>query len=191
MNTTFSLDRRVEKVFPTVIRHKGNTFFVNADFRNILRILRMNDDPEVLEILKPNYLAKWFFQDSLPESTDDAIEIFRFFLSGKDEDETRVSEPQFDFEFDAEEIYASFLKEYSIDLFEVPYMHWKKFIILLSNLSDDSPFRQKVRLRFMDVSGYKGKELLKVMEAKEAVQIPVKYTKEELDEMKAFEAEWG
>lgn len=189
MNTTFTLDKRINKVFPTEVRHNGSTFSINADFRNILRIIRMNNDTDVLSLQKPYLIAKWFFNDEFPD-IDSAMDIFEEFMGAGDEYD-RAQEPMFDFEFDAEEIYASFLKDYSIDLLEIPFMHWRKFLILLSNLSDESPFRQKIKLRFMDLTGYKGKELLKLMEAKEAVQIPIRYTKEELAEMAEFEAEWG
>ena len=187
MNTPFSLDRAKSKVFPESISYEGNTFFINADFRNILRIMRMSNDNEILEVQKPYLIVKWFFKDEIDVET--GLTLFRQFLGERDDQEEK--EPEFDFEFDAKEIYVSFLTDYGIDLFETGFMHWNKFITLLSNLSEDSPFQRKLRLRFMDLSGYKGKELVKRMEAKEAVQIPVRYTKDELIEMAEFEAEWG
>ncbi|MBR5216207.1 MAG: hypothetical protein IKV80_08315 [Bacteroidales bacterium] len=188
MNTTFSLSKQKEKVFPDYIQYDGNTFFINADFRNILRIMRMYDDDSILQIQKPYLLLKWFFRDEIDEVT--GIDLFKQFMGTADENDSQ-SEQQFDFEFDAKEIYASFLKEYFIDLVDIPFLHWRKFIILLSNLSDECPFRQKIRLRFMDLKDYKGEQLVKLQEAKDAVQLPVRYTREELEEMRQFEAEWG
>lgn len=49
---------------------------------------------------------------------------------------------------DAEYLYASFLYDYNIDLFEVQgELHWDKFNALLVSLSDESKFKQVVSIR--------------------------------------------
>jgi hypothetical protein len=59
---------------------------------------------------------------------------------------------EYDFNVDAERIYASFLMDYNIDLHqERGKMHWKKFIALLSGLSEKTPFMQVVNIRTMDI----------------------------------------
>ena len=69
------------------------------------------------------------------------------------EGEQPQSKPKiFDFKVDAERIYASFMMDYGIDLFEEQgKMHWKKFIALLSGLSERTPFMQVVNIRTMEV----------------------------------------
>lgn len=62
---------------------------------------------------------------------------------------------------------------------------------MLENLSPKSPFKQKIQLRFKDLSGLKGKALFEAQEAKEAVQLPVKLTAEELQEQAEFDSVWG
>lgn len=58
------------------------------------------------------------------------------------------SEPVFDFTQDAAIIYASFLYDYGIDLYEQQgKLHWKKFLALLSSLSEKSKFGQVVGIR--------------------------------------------
>jgi len=57
-----------------------------------------------------------------------------------------------DIEKDAELIYASFLFDYKMDLFEQHgKLHWRKFIALLNGLSEDSPFMQVIRIRTMEI----------------------------------------
>ncbi|MHC5407340.1 Gp15 family bacteriophage protein [Listeria seeligeri] len=49
---------------------------------------------------------------------------------------------------DAEYIYASFLYDYNIDLFDVQgKLHWDKFNALLISLSEDSKFKQVISIR--------------------------------------------
>ncbi|MBC2071758.1 Gp15 family bacteriophage protein [Listeria seeligeri] len=49
---------------------------------------------------------------------------------------------------DAEYIYASFLYDYNIDLFDVQgELHWDKFNALLISLSEDSKFKQVISIR--------------------------------------------
>ncbi|MBM5707362.1 Gp15 family bacteriophage protein [Listeria ivanovii] len=49
---------------------------------------------------------------------------------------------------DAEYIYASFLYDYNIDLFDVQgKLHWEKFNALLISLSEDSKFKQVISIR--------------------------------------------
>ena len=102
-------------------------------------------------------------------------------------------EPQFCYNFDAEEIYAGFLSEYGIDLTDISFMHWYKFRILLNNLSAESAFKKKIELRFMDLSGFTGQTLADMAEAKAAVQLPSdEYDEEEQSrEIEEFNETWG
>lgn len=53
-----------------------------------------------------------------------------------------------DFTIDAAEIYASFMRDYRIDLVEEQgQMHWCRFIALFEGLSDDTPIKQIMRIR--------------------------------------------
>lgn len=185
----FSLSKHKEKVFPNSVIEARSTFFINADFRNILKILRMLADNSVLDRQKPFLLCKLFYTHEVP--LEPILPFYRFLFAGNPAEEKDVErEQQFDFEFDAEEIYASFLLEYATDLFEVDFLHWYKFKIMLANLSVNSPLAKKVQLRFMDLKDYKGKDKMDLEQAKEAAQIPEKYTWEELREIREFERKW-
>ena len=59
---------------------------------------------------------------------------------------------EYDFNVDAERIYASFLMDYNLDLFEQQgKLHWKKFMSLLGGLSEKTPFMQVVNIRTMEI----------------------------------------
>lgn len=71
------------------------------------------------------------------------------------DDITSDEEPQipiYDFKEDAERIYASFLFDYNLDLFETQgKLQWHKFIALFENLSTDSPMGQAMMYRACEV----------------------------------------
>jgi hypothetical protein len=182
--SSLSLGKSKARNFPCEI----GGFPIDANFRNILKIMRMISDPAILPRSRPRLLAKWFFTGDAPP---DAAEVFRGFLLAGASPAARQREPRLDFEFDADEIYADFLSVYGIDLIETEFLHWRKFLTLLAALPPDGALGRKIRLRFADLKDFKGSDLSDMLEAKEAVLIPVKRTREELKELKAFEAEWG
>lgn len=186
-NMTFSLRKKRSKLFPETIECCGVKYGINADFRNVLKILAILRDPEILDIQKPKLLLSLFFKGTPPIN---GVDMFCDFLGGGEEGDDN-KETQYDFEFDSEEIYSSFFMQYGIDLVEEKYLHWYKFLILLKGLSADTPFQKKIELRFADLKGLKGKELTKAAQAKERVQLPVNYTAKELAEIRKFEEEWG
>lgn len=134
---------------------------------------------------KPLLIQRLFFIDSVP------LDGFACFLRFLDYNpETPQTEPQFDFEFDAKEIYADFLRYYGIDLMEQD-VHYHRFMLLLSNLPAESALKKKIELRFADTSKLKGKERARLEEEKAKVQIPVHLTREEQKEQEKFIKEWG
>ena len=183
------LDQRKETVFPTQIDGCG----INPDFRVILKILRVLHDDEMFPLQRQIMALQWFFNKPAPAN---GAELLWKFIQGdeepKDNQNNVTEKPRFDWEFDAPEIYASFVSDYRIDLYDMDFLHWRKFLILFQNLSADSPFKTKIRLRFMDLKGVKGKQLTETRKAKESVQIPEKLTWDEMEMLRRYggEAIW-
>ena len=63
-------------------------------------------------------------------------------------------------------IYAAFLSEYGIDLQDVEDLHWWKFSALFDALPDDTKIKQVMRIRGMDTSGLKKKEIKRLNDLK-------------------------
>lgn len=144
----------------------GSAFAICTSFRTVLKILRLLDDPEVLEEHKNALLCKWFFPQEVPENWP---EVFGSFLRCGDEPE-QESGKELDYEFDAPEIYSSFMQLYGIDLFETD-MHWWKFRALLTGcIACPCALREKLRLRRLDVSCCADRA--EAQRAKDSVQIP-------------------
>lgn len=185
-----SLSRKIEKALPDTIKVDGSAFKINPDFRNILRILRMLSDDSIMEAQRPMLLAKWFYSGDPPP---DPVEPFSNFLAervdGGGHGKSQQTEPprRFDFEFDAEEIYTSFLEQYGINLLRTEYLHWHEFMALLAGLGENTAFQRKIHVRFLDTKGLKGDALAKAKRAKDAVQIPTRHSKEAIEAMRRIE----
>ena len=217
----FLLYQKKDKAYPERIKIGDDLYYINADFRNILRIFDMLNDGNIPEHKKIEKLKSWFFEYNLTEnilnvSPEVIIDSFIGFLDtqtqtpvsdyaaatpfqkgaldDRDEETETENTRQFCYNFDAEEIYAGFIGEYGIDLIYTEFLHWYKFKILLNNLSPESAFKRKIELRFTDLSGVRDISLIK---AKESVQLPDFDDKEteqelfELKEIKEFNEIWG
>ncbi len=83
-----------------------------------------------------------------------------------------------DFSFDAAEIYASFRKDYGIDLIkEQGEMHWCAFLALFNGLSDDTPIRRIMRIRTEEIppmTRHNAKQVRRLTELKTLYALPVK-----------------
>lgn len=181
----FSLSRKNNENFPTKVRSQdGNEYRIRADVRTILMIFRLLTDNSVMTQHKPLLIQRLFFIEKAPT---DGFALFLDFLGFDGESK---GEPQFDFECDAREIYADFLRFYGIDLM-TDSIHYHRFMILLSNLPSESALKRKIELRFADTSKLKGQDRAKVEEEKAKVQLPVHYTREEIKAQEEFIKEWG
>lgn len=116
----FSLSRTKKKALPDTVEVDGSVYDIRPGFRNILKILRLQNDPDVLDGHKAELLRRWFFDGEAPEAW---AEAFGHFVRAGDEPELPAGERDFDYEFDAPEIYASFRQLYGIDLMDED-LHW-------------------------------------------------------------------
>jgi hypothetical protein len=189
-----------EKIFPEFININGETFAINADFRNILRIFAMMKDGNIADMKKILKLRDWFIDSDKIIESSEVIRVFGEFINpetaanqGQNGAYPEVQEKrQFCYEFDSEEIYTSFLSEYKIDLFECEFLHWYKFKMMLENLSEASSFKKKIALRFIDLNDFsrENPRFSEILQAYESVQLPYEYNDEELREMQEFKEFW-
>ena len=195
---SFSLSKKIEKTFPETLTVDGRVFAINPGFRVHLKIIRLLEDDSVFDLHKIGLIARWFFVDEYPPDVLGALNMF--FSQSHSRSANRSTEEctrdvdsgvDFCYEFDADVIYTSFLQAYQIDLLRVPFLHWYDFQLRLVGLPSDSPFRLRLKLRGLDLSHYKGQELMEMSAAKDAVQLPEKLTYEEQQDVTEFEDMWG
>lgn len=144
---SFSLSSK-NRALPEVYQVDGSTFPIYTGFRRVLRILRLLDDPNVLDTDKHFVMMTLFFKDKIPP---DPYEAFKWFVSCGIERESG-GEKDFDYEQDAREIYAAFMQVYGIDLIETDMHYWRFSMLLDGVFSTDNALSNKVHLRHMDDS---------------------------------------
>ncbi|MEA4928511.1 MAG: Gp15 family bacteriophage protein [Candidatus Limiplasma sp.] len=175
---SLSLSRRPEIVLPQTLDVAGKTCAIRPDFRNILRIFRLLDDPEIADRHKAMKLVDLFYIDT-PQPLKAGVEAFFAFLRGYE----RRHDPDaasIDYEFDADVIYASFLHAYRIDLLDPALtMHWYAFTGLINGLTDDSALCERLRLRKLDTKHLKGKAKTSAEIARRNAQPPKKISETE------------
>lgn len=163
----FSLSKAPRKALPSTVTVRDGAFEICPSFRVILKILRMLEDPDVLEGSKGYWLKKWFYPGEVPEEWEDA---FWWFVRCGDPPDIAGGGKDFDYEFDAPEVYASFLALYGIDLFETD-MHWWKFRALLNGcFRVKCALSEKIRIRNIDPEKCEDKAAARA--AKDAAQLP-------------------
>ncbi len=147
---------------------------INLSFDNVLRIIDLMNDAsidDVTQIETALYMLLGFELDcNIYEKDIIFNEIFKEVLEqGEDDGPPRDLEgnlmpvsrddgkKNYDLKQDSSYIYASFMSDYGIDLFEQHgVLHWAKFKSLLSGLTDGSKFLRVLDIRTMEIPNGKG-----------------------------------
>lgn len=154
-------------VFEDSFDYEDLELHVDMSFDNILRIFELSEDEtfpayeKVLLVLEMLIIEYELIQDV---EHLEQFEIYEYLMEeflglstkNKDGEDKKPSKRVMDFRKDAGPIYASFLSEYGIDLFERQgKLHWDKFSELLRELGDKTAFKQIVKYRTMKVPSAK------------------------------------
>ena len=178
-------------------RYKG--YHINTDFKCGIRISLALDDWQLEDEERALTALSLLYGEGIPDNANIALDGLRWFLScGREAEKSSYSDIDdvdnaketvnvkgddiaFDFEIDAANIYAAFLKNYNIDLTNTD-MHWFQFIALFSNLKDTS-LNDIMYYRTLDLSQYKGEQKAEMKEIKERYKIH-KITKQQVENLK-------
>lgn len=106
--------------------------------------------------------------------------IFKEKISGRTKPKVGKQQILYDFEYDGEYIYASFMKDYGIDLIDQQgILPWTRFIALFQGLSKNTKIKEIMRIRGMEIppqTKTNGKEIQELLEAKMFYALPVEIT---------------
>lgn len=165
---------------PNSITDNGREFEVYTDFRVWMKFEISLTKMRKSDLLPVNYL----FPGDMPRfcSINSLLEFSR--------PKSQLPRPLFgnsnvivlDYELDADLIYSAFLGQYGIDLIDVEYLHWHKFLALLSGVNDSTRLREIMGYRCYEKSTEKEEVWReKLRRAWEIDRISME-EKEELDE---------
>ena len=178
-------------------KYKG--YHINTDFKCGIKISLALDDWQLGDEERVLTALSLLYGEGIPDDMNVALDGLRWFLTcGKEADKASYSDIDdvdnakesvnvkgddisFDFEVDASNIYAAFLKNYNIDLTNTD-MHWFQFIALFSNLKNTS-LNDMMYYRTIDLSQYKGEQKAEMKELKERYKIH-KITKQQVENLK-------
>lgn len=183
-------------------KYKG--YHINTDFKCGIKISLALDDWQLGDEERVLTALSLLYGEGIPDDMNIALDGLRWFLTcGKEADKASYSDIDdvdnakesvnvkgddisFDFEVDASNIYAAFLKNYNIDLTKTD-MHWFQFIALFSNLKNTS-LNDMMYYRTIDLSQYKGEQKAEMKALKERYKIH-KITKQQVENLKIIYGE--
>lgn len=129
---------------------------ISTDFRNMINVdLIMNDDD--LNDHEKLIAALTQLYPEIPGDIETAVKGLSWFFSGGIEAEQgggsgkRIARA-FDFDQDANMIYAAFYATYGISLTTIKYMHWWEFKALFEGLPEDTQIKKVMYYRTADTS---------------------------------------
>lgn len=171
----------------------GREYFFNADFRDVLDILRRLDDPEQPEFLRWQVALALFYEsyETMPagDRGEAAEYLARFINCGREEEETGAAAPKLlDWQQDAAVIVADVNRTAGCEVRALPFLHWWSFMAFFNGIGEGQlatlvSIRDKLR---------RGKKLEKweqeyYREHKSRVDLKRRYTAEELAEQRRLE----
>ena len=136
------------------------------------------------------YAMQLFYKGCIPDDLEEATEkLIWFYACGKKQKGKKAEEPVLSFVHDMDYINAGFLQDYGIDLFDVDYMHWWKFMSLFSALHDDCKICEIMGWRGADLSRMNKEQRKYARKMKNLYALPIetKVSKKELEMQRAIE----
>ena len=133
------------KALPNTVTCHGRAFSVYTDYRTWMRF-----ETQLLNWREgDDFPIDYLFKNDVPFNPDLA-DLLAFSRPkselprkiGQDDDTVVI-----DWEIDAELIYAAILGQYGIDLFEVPDLHWHKFLAMIKGLNEQTKLREVMQYR--------------------------------------------
>lgn len=173
---------------PVTIQVCGESIPIVTDFREYIKLLDMLKDDDVSEMERILLISEYFLKEVL--DIEEGIHRLGDFISMKalekecseeenaeeeyqEPEERKAETPLFSFSLDFPYILSGFLRDYSIDLLSVKYLHWWKFRMLFDGLSEDTEIKQRIMYRSIDLSSIKDKaERKRIQKIQRSIQLP-------------------
>lgn len=170
---------------PNAVEIRGEEYRIITDFREWIRFSDMIKADIPVEI-KVEFIAEMFLDNapemSSKEGMEDILDAFMTFLSMESlqikSKSVSGKQPKenISYEYDAPCIISAFLRDYRLDLLEIPYLHWWKFKMLLEGLDERNQIKEILHYRGVDLSEISDKEERKrIQQIKRKIELPEAY----------------
>lgn len=132
---------------PGAVEIDGKAYPIKTDFRDCLAVIMAFEDPELTTLEKQLVLLNNMYQEPI-ENLQSAIEQAIKFLNGGALSSEKSNSPRlYSFAKDGNFIFSAFKQTHGIDLTDIPYLHWWKFLALFTDLGSETTFCNLVGLR--------------------------------------------
>ena len=164
----------------------GTTYRIRSDFRVILEIFVMLQDPELDDGDRAEALMRMFYVDR-PEDVKAAIEAFASFVDPRPRSD-RKRPGLVDWEADFDLIAAAVNHVLGTECRALPHLHWRTFLGAYMEISPESLFSRVISVREKVRTGKKLEKWERewYRKNKDLVDLPMKYSESE----KALLEEW-
>lgn len=154
---------------PTTVEVGGREFVIVSDFRTSILFEQMMQDPDIDPEVKVLQACNLYYPDERPDDMTEAINAcVWFYTCGKElKQYARDAERQrrrnngkrtYDYDIDAQYFYTAFLSQYNVDLQDIEYLHWWKFMAMFLGLTEDHMLSKIMSYRAADLSKIKSKD---------------------------------
>lgn len=167
---------------PNAVEVAGKSYPIYTDFRDWLRFFDMQEDTGLSQRDKLLMMLEWYKEKPPIELLEESLNALILFASRKEktpdaetfkESERKSTDKVLSWSFDAAFVYAAFLSAYQIDLMMLPEMHWHIFLALFDALPDDTPIKQRMSYRAVNLSAVKDEnERRRIARIQERIRIP-------------------
>lgn len=155
------------------------------EFANELCLLDKEMDRETAELLSKYKDGLELYYPEIPNDINGAINAMLWFYEcGKENIDKKKPKKSgsgkkiYDYNYDADYIYAAFFEQYHIDLAEQE-LHWWKFSALFSALSEDCMISKIITYRVIDTKGMEKEQKAFYNRMKRLYQLPEDISEEE------------
>lgn len=174
--------------YPEYAEVAGVQYKINTDYRVALRCFEVIEDTSICDEERALAVIYLLFGEVPTDDLNDFLRIAGDYLRcGEKENKPVSAERDIDFTADEKYISASFMSDYHIDLSKTD-MHFWQYIHLIQGFTERSVMSRVREIRNYDLEELKDpKSRAKMVKAKEAVALPDKFSKAELEAIDEFE----
>ena len=150
---------------------------IDTNFRTWILFEQLMLDPVLTPYQKGVQALKLVYKEDPKSTTADARDPLLWFYRCGEPERRRTrkrggsAKRVFDYDADANRIYAAFLAVYRIDLNAVEELHWWSFRALFDALPEETAIMRAIYWRSVDLSQFKGDALKNAKEMKRVYEI--------------------
>ena len=173
---------------PTSITVSGTEYPIRTDFRVILEIFTMLDDPDLTDADKTEALLRMFYVNQPPDA-EDALRAFTDFVDPRHGSQGKKSSGRLiDWSLDFDLMVAPINHILGFECRAVEYLHWRTFLSAYLEIPPESVFARVLRIREKLRTGKKleKNERTRYRKNMELVSLKSKYSKREEELIEAW-----